>query len=78
MEGTMTPEELRNLQPPGENHVQLYTIKTQPHDYDLCCGCAACYTQTQNLITNFWKADPVVQNFTKRRLKKYRPRIDNF
>jgi hypothetical protein len=62
-------------QPAGANHVDLYSIKTQLHDYDLTCACPGCYARTQNLIANYWSNEPVVQAFTRKRLKKYRTSI---
>lgn len=56
-------------EPAGANHVDGYTIKTQSHDYDLACACPACYARTQNLIKNYWTAEPSVQQFTRKRLR---------
>lgn len=57
--------------PAGKNHVRLYHIESQPHDYDLCCVCSECYARTQRLISHYWSVAPTVQTYTRRLLGKY-------
>lgn len=58
--------------PAGENHVALYHIDADPHDYAVTCACPICYERTQRLLAGYWTSEPVIQGYFRSTLKKYR------